>query len=97
MSDVLSNDAVAQALADLPGWAGNSLALQRSVEFSDFRSAIHAVTEVANVAEALDHHPDIDIRWRTVTFSVSTHSAGGVTSRDIDLARRISQIVERTA
>jgi 4a-hydroxytetrahydrobiopterin dehydratase len=51
------------------------------------------VDRVAEVAEQLDHHPDIDIRWRTLTFACSTHSAGGVTDRDITLARRIDEIV----
>ena len=47
------------------------------------------------MAEELDHHPDIDIRWRTLTFRLSTHSAGGVTHRDVELARRIDDIVAR--
>jgi 4a-hydroxytetrahydrobiopterin dehydratase len=51
------------------------------------------VDRVAKVAEEMDHHPDIDIRWRTLTFRCSTHSAGGVTTRDIALANRIDRIL----
>ena len=51
----------------------------------------------AALADEIDHHPDIDIRWTTVTFALSTHSAGGVTERDLELARRIDEIVERQA
>jgi 4a-hydroxytetrahydrobiopterin dehydratase len=58
-------------------------------------TGIRIVDDVAVVAEALDHHPDVDIRWRNVTFSLSTHSRGGVTDRDVELARRIDGIAER--
>ena len=58
-------------------------------------TGIRIVDEVAVVAEELDHHPDVDIRWRDVTFALSTHSKGGVTDRDVELARRIDEIAER--
>jgi len=51
------------------------------------------VDRVAEAAEAADHHPDIDIRWRTLTFTLATHSAGGVTAKDVDLAGTIDEIV----
>jgi len=79
-------------LLDLPGWTGDTAALRRTVEFRDFATAIRAVTEVAEAAEEMDHHHDMDIRWRTIAFAVSTHSAGGVTQLDIELAHRISAI-----
>jgi len=56
-------------------------------------AAIAAVSRIAAIAEELDHHPDIDIRWRTVTLVVSTHSAGGVTAADVELARRIDEVL----
>ncbi len=65
----------------------------RTVELPSFPAAIVAVVDVAKIAEELDHHPDIDIRWRTVTFRLTTHSAGGVTESDIALATRIDAIV----
>jgi 4a-hydroxytetrahydrobiopterin dehydratase len=89
---VLSEETLTVALTDLPGWEGDTAALRRTVEFPDFPTAIHAVVRVADVAEEMDHHPDIDIRWRRVTFTLSTHSAGGVTTLDLDLAERISGI-----
>ncbi len=57
-----------------------------------FRDAIKLVDQVADAAEEMNHHPDIDIRWRTVTFTLSTHSMGGVTDLDISLARRIDAL-----
>ena len=92
MNEVLSDEAVSQALAGLPGWDGDAGALRQSIEFPDFPSAIRAVVEVAAIAEQMDHHPDMDIRWRTITFAVSTHSAGGVTQLDVELAHQISAI-----
>jgi 4a-hydroxytetrahydrobiopterin dehydratase len=93
MAEVLDADGVRQALAGLDGWSGDPAAITRTVELSSFPAAIAVVDRVAEVAEQLDHHPDIDIRWRTLTFSCATHSAGGVTGRDIRLAARIDEIV----
>jgi 4a-hydroxytetrahydrobiopterin dehydratase len=93
MVEVFEADALTEALATLDGWSGDTRALTRTVELASFPAAIAAVDRVAEVAEELDHHPDIDIRWRTLTFRLSTHSAGGVTQRDIELARRIDAIV----
>jgi 4a-hydroxytetrahydrobiopterin dehydratase len=71
---------------------GDSQALRLTRQFTDFPAAIAAVVRVAELAEERDHHPDIDIRWRTVTFTVRTHSAGGVTVLDIALAAAISDL-----
>ena len=60
--------------------------------FPDFRAAIRGVDEIALVAEEMDHHPDIDIRWRTLHLTLTTHSAGGVTQLDVELAHRIDEI-----
>lgn len=89
MPDLLSADDLAAALAGLPGWEGDPTSLRRTVKAPDFPTAIRLVDAVAEDAEAMDHHPDMDIRWRDVTFVVSTHSAGGVTANDAELARRI--------
>ena len=66
-------------------------------ELPTFPVAIGVVARVAEIAEGRDHHPDIDIRWRTLTFRCSTHSAGGITQRDVDLAAAISEQVEAKA
>jgi 4a-hydroxytetrahydrobiopterin dehydratase len=95
MADLLEADALLAALAALDGWTGDPSALSRTVELASFPAAITVVNQVAAVAEDLDHHPDIDIRWRTLTFRLSTHSAGGVTRRDVELAERIDEIVAK--
>jgi 4a-hydroxytetrahydrobiopterin dehydratase len=93
MSEVLGPDDVRSALGTRPGWHGDPTSITRTVQFPTFPEAVAAVGRVAVAAEELDHHPDMDIRWRQVTFRCCTHSAGGVTSRDLDLAGRIDEIV----
>lgn len=92
MADPLSSPALTTALADLQGWQGDTSAIRRSVDAPSFLAGIRLVDDVAAAAEEMDHHPDIDIRWRTVTFTLSSHDAGGVTDRDITLARRIDAL-----
>jgi 4a-hydroxytetrahydrobiopterin dehydratase len=94
MADVLSEDEITRAAAKLNDWSGDTAAIRRTVKLPTFLGAIAVVDRVAEVAEAMDHHPDIDIRWRTLTFVCATHSAGGVTEKDVELARRIDEIVE---
>lgn len=95
MADVLSEDEVVSALADLTGWGGDTVALRRVAVLPSFPAAIAVVDAVAREAEEMDHHPDIEIRWRTVTFTCATHSANGVTALDIDLAARIDAAIAR--
>ncbi|GIG85966.1 4a-hydroxytetrahydrobiopterin dehydratase [Plantactinospora endophytica] len=97
MAEVLDAEAVRTELAGLDGWAGDPAGIGRTVELLTFRDAIGVVDRVAVVAEELDHHPDIDIRWRTVVFRCATHSVGGVTRRDVELAKRIDEIVRGAA
>ncbi|WP_431883938.1 4a-hydroxytetrahydrobiopterin dehydratase [Micromonospora gifhornensis] len=96
MAEVLTAEAVRDELGGLAGWSQDPAGITRTVELASFPDAIGLVDRVAATAEELDHHPDIDIRWRTVTFRCVTHSAGGVTGRDIELARRIDEIVGGT-
>jgi 4a-hydroxytetrahydrobiopterin dehydratase len=93
MAELLSADDVATAIGELDDWSGDTCAITRSASLATFPAAIEVVDRVAVVAEELNHHPDIDIRWRTVTFTCSTHSDGGVTDKDISLAKRIDLIV----
>ena len=67
-------------------WSGNESSLTSQFTAPSFLAAIELVNAVAVIAEELDHHPDIDIRWNKVTFALSTHSAGGITSLDFELA-----------
>jgi len=90
---VLTDDQVDAALPDLPGWERADGALRRSIKFPAFLDGIDAVRRVAEKAEEADHHPDIDIRWRTVTFVLVTHSERGITENDLRMAREINEIV----
>lgn len=85
----LSDHDVDAAAASLNGWHRLNGALRRSVTFDSFLDGIAAVGRVAELAERADHHPDIDIRWRTVTFALVTHSEGGITGKDLQLAAQI--------
>jgi 4a-hydroxytetrahydrobiopterin dehydratase len=78
---------------DLSAWSQDGDALVREVEAPSFLEGIDAVRRVAAVAEEADHHPDIDIRWRTLTFRLSTHSEGGITAKDLELAAQIDGLV----
>ena len=90
---VLSDDEVDAAAATLNGWQRVDGALVRSVTFPGFLDGIDAVRRVAEEAERTDHHPDIDIRWRTVTFTLVTHSQGGITAQDLQMAQDIDGIL----
>ena len=83
---------ITDAVATLPGWGGDNEALRCRYTAPDFPAGIALVDAVAVAAEAAGHHPDIDIRWRDVLFVLSTHSAGGVTDKDMRLAGRIDGI-----
>jgi 4a-hydroxytetrahydrobiopterin dehydratase len=83
---------ITDAVADLPGWGGDSEALRCRYTAPDFPSGIALVDAVAVAAEAAGHHPDIDIRWRDVLFVLSTHSEGGVTDKDVALATQIDRL-----
>jgi len=93
MADLLSADEVTAHLAEVPTWSGDASGITRTAALPSFPAAIRVVDQVAEVAEQMDHHPDIDIRWRNLTFACATHSAGGVTAKDFELARRIDRIV----
>ena len=92
---VLTDEQVDAAAATLDGWARSEGALRRSVTFGSFLDGIEGVRRVAELAERADHHPDIDIRWRTVTLALVTHSAGGITDQDVALARQIDGLLAR--
>jgi len=89
----LSEAEVEEALHELPNWSRTCDAMVRTIHFPDFMSGVHFVDRVAELAEAADHHPDIDIRYRTIRLELTTHDENGLTERDIALARRIDQVV----
>jgi 4a-hydroxytetrahydrobiopterin dehydratase len=80
------------ALRFLPGWTKKGGAITRTFQFRDFSGAIEFVNAVARLAEKTWHHPDIDIRFSKVTLTLTTHSEGGLTEKDFDLATKIDQL-----
>lgn len=85
----LGDEEVAAALARMSGWQQLPGAIRRIYEFSSFADAMKFANRVADLAEAADHHPDLLVQYRRVTVTLSSHDAGGITERDVRLARRI--------
>jgi 4a-hydroxytetrahydrobiopterin dehydratase len=90
----LTDEQIAHGLRALPNWHREGDALLRTLQAPDFPAGIRIVVAVAEAAESMDHHPDIDIRWRTLHFALSTHDAGGVTELDLRLAGDIDTAVD---
>ena len=88
----LSPDAVTAALAELPGWSGDADGLKRRVQLPSFADAVATLVRIGFVAEAMDHHPDVDLRWRTLHLTLVSHSVSGVSELDLELARRIDGV-----
>jgi 4a-hydroxytetrahydrobiopterin dehydratase len=88
----LDDTQIEELLAGLAGWTRAGREIRKTYDFSSFQEAMTFVNRVADRAERADHHPDIDIRYNEVTLSLSTHSAGGLTARDFDLAREIEAL-----
>ena len=88
VADLLDDAVIADAVAGLQ-WEREGAALRKTVKRKDFAQAMVFVNRVAEMAEEADHHPDISVSWNTVVLTLSTHSAGGITRLDLDLAGRI--------
>src|SRR4029077_4160766 len=89
---VLTDTEIQQALDSLQGWQRNGTAIQRVFRFPDFKVAMQFVNKIADAAEQANHHPDIDIRYNTITMALVSHDAGGVTQRDVRMAGTINKI-----
>jgi 4a-hydroxytetrahydrobiopterin dehydratase len=89
----LTPDQIKSALPSVKEWRKNAAMISRTFQFKDFMAAMDFVNKVAKVAEEANHHPDIDIRWNKVTLHLTTHSAGGLTENDFDLARKIDRLL----
>jgi 4a-hydroxytetrahydrobiopterin dehydratase len=94
MPELLSDEDLGKAMGTLPAWSRKEGALVRTVELASFPQAIQVVNRIAEIAESDNHHPDIDIRWRTLTFRCSTHSANGITALDVTLAEEIDGVLD---
>ena len=96
----LSDETVSAGLSDLPGWSrsgdetadGSGRGIEKIFELADFPAAIAFVVRVGFLAEAADHHPDLDVRWRTVRVFLTTHDSGGLTDKDLALAGEIEGV-----
>ncbi len=89
---VLSDDEVERRLADLHGWERDGNALKRTFKFEDFQASVDFVNRITPAAEEMNHHPDLAISWNTVECRLSTHSQGGITENDFELAAHINDL-----
>jgi 4a-hydroxytetrahydrobiopterin dehydratase len=90
--DLLTEDQIAGRLGGVPGWTREGSSIVTTITRGDFREAMLLTGAVAYLAEQANHHPDILIEWNKVTLTLSTHSAGGLTAADFDLAAKISAL-----
>jgi 4a-hydroxytetrahydrobiopterin dehydratase len=95
MTERLSDIAIQRELGTLPGWSRRGELITKTFQFRNFLDGIDFVVAVAKAAEAADHHPDVDIRYTKITCSLSTHSAGGITQKDLDMAKQIERVGEK--
>jgi 4a-hydroxytetrahydrobiopterin dehydratase len=91
----LSDAQVERALKSLPGWKREGDFIVKKFRFRTFLAGIKFVDSVALIAEAQEHHPDINVVWTTVTLSIQTHDEGGITEWDVALAKEITKHVSR--
>jgi 4a-hydroxytetrahydrobiopterin dehydratase len=92
---LLTEEEIARGLAGIPLWRREGDSIIRSIRCPSFPDAIALLNRVADAAEASNHHPDIDVRWRTLTFTLSTHASGGLTAKDLGMAATIDRLAEQ--
>ena len=92
MPELLSDDAIEEKLGVLDGWERDEDKITRTFEFGNFIESMEFVNKLVNPAETMNHHPDIQISYNTVNLSLTTHSEGGLTENDIELAGQINDI-----
>ena len=89
---VLDDDEIERRLGELTGWEREGNAIKRQFKFDDFQASVDFVNRITPPAEDMNHHPDLAISWNTVDCTLSTHSQGGLTEADFDLARQINDL-----
>jgi 4a-hydroxytetrahydrobiopterin dehydratase len=89
MAELLNDTEMAQALAGVPQWRREGPEIVREIKFKTYLDGAAFVDRVAHLAEEMNHHPDIHLGWRKVTLRISTHSKGGLTAMDFELAGKI--------
>jgi 4a-hydroxytetrahydrobiopterin dehydratase len=92
---LLSDADIEQQLASLSGWTRAAGAIRKQFTFQDFPEAVLFVSALVPAAEAADHHPDIEIHYKRVILTYTTHSEGGLTDKDIDGARAADDVAEQ--
>ncbi len=88
----LSNEEIEQRLQSLDGWERDGEAIRKGFDNGDFQGSVDFVNRLTPEAEAMNHHPDLEISWKTVTVTISTHSEGGLTANDFELAKKIDSL-----
>lgn len=88
----LSDEEIDQRLSALAGWEREGGAIKRAFKLDDFKGSVAFVNRLTPEAEEMNHHPDLAISWNEVTVTISTHSEGGLTANDFELAGRIDQV-----
>lgn len=89
---LLNDDEIRARLDDLPEWSRVGDSIKREVKLDDFQGSVDFVNRITPPAEQMNHHPDISISWNTVECTLSTHSQGGLTESDFELARQIDSL-----
>ena len=89
---LLSDDEIQARVGELAGWDWAGGALHKDYKLDDFKGSVDFVNTLTPVAEELNHHPDLAISWNTVTVTITSHSEGGLTENDFELARRIDAL-----
>jgi 4a-hydroxytetrahydrobiopterin dehydratase len=92
MADLLSDDEIEAKLGELEGWERDGDAIAKTFKRDDFVGSVEFVRKLVEPAEDMGHHPDLSISWDEVRVSITTHSEGGLTGNDFELARRIDSI-----
>lgn len=91
-ASLLSADAIATALPTLSGWAVEGINLTKRIKYANFVEALAYVNRLGELAEAANHHPDIQFGWGYVTILLTTHDAGGITANDVAMAAKIDTL-----
>ena len=86
---LLSDEEIKGRLAELDGWEREGDSIRKQFELDDFKGSVDLVNRLTQPAEEMNHHPDLEISWNKVTVSLSTHSQGGITENDLELAQKI--------
>jgi 4a-hydroxytetrahydrobiopterin dehydratase len=90
--ELLSDGEIESHLAELEGWERDGQAIVKTFELADFVGSVEFIDKVVEPAEEMGHHPDLNVSWNKVGVSISTHSAGGLTASDFELAKRIDAL-----